>query len=215
MGTQLCNHEIRSANLHRSPAEEFLAIDEYVRAYERQWVTVAQLCLRVKQAELWKYGDFHSWEDWINKAAPKSARTIFYHVGLFKDLSSDFTPDELATMPPETAKVLRRLSPSTRRDPRIREAANGRKRGFIEAVQQTHPEELVECVEEIKLSLEASFASIFHEVVESMRLLEDDMQMSYERCIELAFIAWSHEAWGEPEAGITNLARARQLREIK
>src|ERR1035441_4207779 len=145
------------ANLQFSTLEqEFYAIDEYIRSYDRQWVTIASLCLRVKQGELWQHGGYHSFEEWLQRAAPKSARSIFYFIGLVRDLSPDFNMQELAQMPPETAKVMRRLSTSARRDPALRKAANGKKQGFIAVVQETHPEELIEQENDVLLHLEQS-----------------------------------------------------------
>lgn len=178
-----CNHEIRgTANLQ--PLQEFQAIDEYVRAYDKQWVTVAQMCLRVKQAELWKLGGYSSWEGWITKAAPKSARTIFYYTGVVAALQADFSTEEMAAMPPETAKVMRRLSRVARRDPAVRQAATRKKQQFIETVKQTHPSELIEMEYEVLLHPEESVFAMWREVVDGFRIVEDEPAMSHEQCFE-------------------------------
>lgn len=210
--------EVRAANLQDSerPTDKecFQAIDRWVREKEKEWVVVARACLEVQTRELWRHGNFHSWDEWLNNAAPTSARTIYWHIRIVRGLEADFTDAELATMPRETAKQLQRLPRSVRADPRVRRAANGKKRAFIATVQETHPEMHLENTEEIKLHLEASFVPLFHEVVEALRVIEDDPTMSYERVIELAFIAWMNEPWGEVEAGISNISRARQLQEL-
>lgn len=162
------DHEVRTtANLQSlSPKEEFEACDSFLRSYEQQvtnWPAVAQACLRVKQGELWKHGGYHSWHDWINQAAPVSARTVFYHTGLFENLLTDFTVEELAGMLPETAKALKGLSTSVRRDPRVRKAANGKKRDFIATVKETHPEQLIEDYSMLAFSLSDTQRSIVDE----------------------------------------------------
>jgi len=184
--TLTCNHEIRgTANLQSDPREEFRAIDEYVRAYDKQWVTVAQMCLRVKQAELWKLGGYSSWEGWITKAAPKSARTIFWHVGLLRDLEMDFSAEELAQMPPETAKVMRKLSRATRSDPRVRRASNGKRKAFLETVKTFHPEEHIEGEYEVLLHPEESVFQMWREVIDGMRIVEEEPALSHEQCFEM------------------------------
>ena len=177
------------ANLQFENAEqEFYFCDEYIRNYDRQWVTIASVCLRVKQGDLWQHGGYHSFENWIQTAAPKSARSIFYFIGLVRDLSPDFSVQELAQMPPETAKVMRKLSTSARRDPAVREAANGKKREFIAAVQEIHPEELIEHESELKLHLEASAMALWEEALAGARILNGDPQMSYEQFLELELL---------------------------
>jgi hypothetical protein len=167
------------ANLHLgdtvcSPEDEFRSIDAYVRDYDRQWVTVAQLCLRVKQGELWKHGGHHSWEDWINQAAPKSARTIFYYVGLVRDLP-EFTTEELQAMRPETAKAMRKLSPSVRRDKRVREAASLSKRSFIEVVKELHADQHLELDSIFGITLSETQRSVVEEEFAAWRVDDPDI----------------------------------------
>jgi hypothetical protein len=185
------------ANL-QSHIEGFKAADQYVRSYAKQWVTVAQVCLRIKQAGSWK-GEtnqktglpYTSWEDWVTDAGGPSARTIFYHTGVIKDLSPDFTAEELAEMKPETAKVMRVLDKTARADPRVRSAASGkRKRDFVKVVQETHPEQLVEQENDVLLHLEQSVFLMWRETIDGMRLLEDDLAMSHETVMEHLLGEW-------------------------
>ena len=180
------------ANLHFSTLEqEFYAIDEYIRSYDRQWVQIAQMCLRVKQAELWSHGGYHSFEDWVQKAAPKSARSIFYFIGLVRDLSPDFSMEELSEMKPETAKVMRTLSKTARADARVRQAASGKKkRDFVQVIQETHPSELLEQENDVLLHLEQSVFLMWRETIDGMRLLEDDLAMSHETVMEHLLGEW-------------------------
>ena len=210
MSTQPVPSEFSTgANLRSDEVQEFEAIDAMVRAYEKQWVLIAQQCIRVQSAALWRHGWYHSYEHWLNEAAPKSARTIFYHVGVVKDLAPDFTSEELAEMPPETAKVMRRLSTSTRRDPAVREAGKRKKRQFIETVQELHPEEHLESTFKLELQFEDSFSGIFRTFVDGIRAIEDDPELSYEKALELAVIAWFNEPF--EDSGQSNLHRVKHV----
>ena len=193
MSTLTCNHEIRptGANLHLDPRQEFLAIDEYVRGYERQWVTVAQQCLRVKTEELWRHGPYHSWEDWINSAAPKSARTIFYHVGVVKDLAPDFSAEDMAEMPVEAAKTLRKVSKAVRHDPKVRDAAKRGKKALMSVLQQDHPQEHIE--EECRVMFEASDMVEIEEICDGYRLLEADPEISLSKAIFAILEDWKQD----------------------
>lgn len=143
-----CNEEIRTANMQDGQSvgrkEEFHAINEFVREHFKQWVTVAQMCLRVKSAELWKEGKFHSWDQWVNSFGEKSARTLYYWTGAFANLLQDFSPEEIAEIAPETAKIIRGLSSSVRRDPVVREAAKSKRKAFVAVVKQRHPDQHIE-----------------------------------------------------------------------
>ncbi len=181
--------EVRSGANFQNPVELFKAIDEYIRSYDKQWVTVASMCLEVKAGSLWKHGSYHSWEDWVNKAAPKSARSIFSHVGVLTDLSPDFSMAELAAMRPEVAKAMRKLSKVARRDARVRSAASGKpRREFVKVVNETHPLEHLE--DETKVSFEASDFVEIEEIVEGYRLLESDPDIPLAKAIFAILEDW-------------------------
>src|SRR5271166_2767666 len=137
-----------TANLQRqSPSEEFWAIDQFVRMHVRGWATVAQQCLRVKQAELWRHDpQYHSWNDWLAKVSPdsKCLRTLYYHCGLVEDLSQDFTADELGHLRVEAAKTLRKVSKAVRHDPAVRNAATVSKRALLDVLRDSHPLQHIE-----------------------------------------------------------------------
>lgn len=198
-----------TANLQSSPAEEFKAIDTMVRTYEKQWVTVAQQCIRVQAAELWRHGGFHSYEHWLHDAAPKSARTIFYHVGVVKELSPDFTDAEMSELRPEAAKTLCRVSKGVRHDPAVRNAAKAGKKHLVAVLSETHPEEHIEHTEKMELHFEKSFMGIFRTFIEGIRIIEADPEMSYEKALELAVIAWFNEPF--EDSGHSNLQRVKHI----
>lgn len=196
MSTVALHAEVRpSANLQVDPKEEFRAIDGYVREYFKQWVQVAQLCLRVKSASLWRYGGFHSWDDWIESFEGKSARTIRYYTGTFSDLEPDFSPDEMAAMKPETAKVMRKLSPSVRRDPKVREASTRKRRDFVQVVQQEHPGQLIEDESVWGFTLSETERSIVEEEFEHWRA--EDPKMSDSEILVALCIAANEVRRGE------------------
>lgn len=149
MNTHINAPEMRppiAANLQTTPtdAECFVAIDAWVREKEREWAVIARACLEVQTRELWKCGDYHSWDAWLNNAAPRSARTIYWHISLLKGLEPDFTDAELSHIAPEAAKVLRSLPKSVRNDPRVREAAKGKRQALVAKLRETHPGQLME-----------------------------------------------------------------------
>jgi len=210
-----CNEEMRvTANLQLSPKEEFEACDSFLRSYEEQvtnWPAVAQACLRVKQGELWKHGGHSSWHGWIQSAAPFSARTVFYHVRLFESLNGDYTPEELAQVPVETAKVLRSMSKEARTDPAVKQAAKRKRKAFIETVKATHPEQHIESevVKTFRFS-ESQWEKIEH-AIEVFRTMNNP-----EESVENVIESWAAEfllgRW--EDSPYTNEQRAEQLQSM-
>lgn len=207
------NPEIHTANLQESerPTDKqcFDAIDAWVREKEREWVAVARACLEVQGRELWKHGGYHSWDAWLNSAAPSSARTIYWHIRIVRGLEADFTDEELATIPPESAKVLSKVSPSVRRDPRVREAAKSKKRHLVETVQETHPDQHIETDVKRVLNFTESQWAVVSEMIEAYRVMNNPETPEAAILEELA-AEWLNAPW--EDSPYSNRERAQQLR---
>lgn len=170
-----------AANLHLdkstpTDAECFLAIDSWVREKEKEWAVLARACLEVQTRELWQHGEYHSYDEWLHNAAPSSARTIYWHISILKGLEADFTDDEIGAMPPESAKVMRKLSKAARRDPVVREASTRKRKPFVELIQTLHPNEHIEDESMFAISLSDTQRDIIEEEFEYWR--KQDEQIS-------------------------------------
>lgn len=174
MNTTVNCPEVRPANLpDHSDYECFMAIDSWVRDKEKEWVAVARACMEVQTRQLYVYGGFHSWDAWLESAAPSSARTIRWHISIVKGLEPDFTDQQIGDMPKETAKAVRRLSTKARHDPRVL-AASKRKHGpFVELVNTLHPDEHLEDDSMMLFSLTESQRGIVEEEFEYWREQDD------------------------------------------
>lgn len=204
-----------SANLQDTAtrAERFHAVDAWLRDYERRntdWAALAKMVIECAQEELWREENYHSWDDWIHKAAPGCARSIYYFKMLYEGLAPDFSLEEMRQMPPESAKALNGCSSSVRRDPRIREAVKRKKQEFVAAVNELHPDQHLESTVKVTFHFEPGFIPVYEEFLAGVRLLEDDSGLERERCIELAIIAWLNAPWGDGEC--TNSQRFNRLK---
>lgn len=172
MNTQVNCPEVRPANLQTdySDAECFQAIDSWVREKEKEWVAVARACMEVQTRQLYVHGGFHSWDAWLENAAPSSARTIRWHISIVKGLEPDFTDQQIGDMPKETAKVVRRLSTKARRDPRVLAGCKRKHGPFVELVKTLHPDELIEDDSMIVFSLSESQREIADQEFEQWRI---------------------------------------------
>lgn len=210
-----CNEEIRAGeNLHLSDAEVFKACDDYLQTFENtvsNWPALAKACIEVRDRIKFPYAGFKSWTAWIHARAPQSARTVFSHIRLFDDLKEDYTPTEMSEMPPETAKVVRTLPKSIRRKNDVVAASKRPRKQFVEEVKKAYPTQLLETIDDVKLLLPESLSKLFHDTVVATRTLEEDPELSYERCVEIWILSWRNECYGEPESGVNNFARASQI----
>lgn len=185
-----------------TPQEEFEAIDSFLKSYESQvknWPAVAQACLHCKERELYKYGGYHSWHEWVQKAAPVSARTVFYYVGLFDNLRTDFTEEEMNQIPVQTAKHLRQLSSPARKDPKIRAAATKKPREFVKAVMEARPMEHFEGLGELKIEMTVSQKEKIEECFDLFKILHDDLKMNLGDVLEGICVEWLQGIKGETD----------------
>ena len=165
-----------TANMQDTDAsrlDRFRAIDTWLREYENRthdWPMLAKMCIECETEKLWLEGGHTSWDDWVRKAAPRSARSIYYHKAVYLGLLPDFSVEEMRQMKPETAKVVRKLSKAARADEAVRSAALGSpKREFVQVVQETHPLEHIEedCLLRLTESVMDEFSEAFERYVES------------------------------------------------
>lgn len=219
----VCNApEIRPEMLDFTPIQraksrhsEVLSICEHLVQALHAWGRLGKLCTLVERDKDWEllgYASFGSWMMKIEEVSGYSRAAAYSYAKLYRDLEPLWGA-EVHELSLGTANVVRQLPSALQRNPEVRHAAKRMKpKQFREKIADEYPDSHIEVREEVRLNLDGSFVPIFHEVIEAMRVIEDDPLLSYERALELAFLAWINELWGEPEAGITNLARARQLR---
>lgn len=199
----LCNHEVRqckpcTTDSKWSPRQKFQYIDEYLRDFENKladWPTVAQLCLQVREEELWKQAAYTSWADWIHQAAPMACRTVFYYLRLFEKLNGEFTTDELREMPVETAKTMTQLSKSARKNPEIRKAAKQKKREFVRVVKQVAPEQHIEESLIRSIQLTESQDEVVEKTFTAIRAQNPDTEYSDGAILEMLCALY----WAVPE----------------
>ena len=172
MGAVLREEPVVPANLQDDTptrADRFKAIDTWLREYEvrtHDWPLLAKMCIECETDKLWKEGGYSSWDNWIQKAAPRSARSIYYDKAVYLDLLPDFSIEEMRQMKPETAKVVRKLSTKVRHDAAVRSAALGSpKREFVAVVKEAHPLEHLEadCLLRLTETVMDEFSEAFEE----------------------------------------------------
>ena len=89
------------------PKKRFDAIDLEVRRIEKivnDWPSLARMCQMVDDEKLYIPGGYKSFTAWLKAAAPKCESSIRTYMATNKNLEPDFTDEEQAEMPPETAK---------------------------------------------------------------------------------------------------------------
>lgn len=157
MGTANCP-EIRTET-DITPKERALARDSFVRSFERQfadWAEIARVCCQIEQDKDYHLLGFASFGAWLMQAAPRSRSYIYLVMGRYKELSPDISDEELAQIPLESAGVLKQLSPSVRRQSKVRQQAKGKASELIVTVQKDFPDQLIEGIVERRLKFTTS-----------------------------------------------------------
>lgn len=215
------DHEVRpnlETGIERATTrfEEAVSLAHQLAAAELSWSRLGRLLTIMERDGDFKRLGFKTINSCIEKIVELSGykrASIYAFKKLYEEANANGA--DVPEMPLGSAHVFKNLPKHLQSDPEIIEAVKTSKpKQFRKKIATEHPECHIEETEDIELHLESSFVPIFHEVLDSMRVLEEQPNLSYERAVELMCIAWMNEPWGEPELGITNLQRARQLREL-
>ncbi len=137
-----------------SPKERATARDSFVREFERQfsdWSSIASCCLAIERDKDWEVLGYSSFDKWLMNAAPRSKSYLRLVMGRYKELIEDIPEEELAQIPLGSAGVLRKLSPTVRRDTRVRQAAKEKPQRFLQVLHNEFPSQHMEMVVEKKL----------------------------------------------------------------
>lgn len=198
-----------------TPKERALARDSFVRDFERRfsdWAEIARVCCEIERDRDWELLGFKSYHQWLVQAAPRSRSYIYLVTGRYKELSLDFSDEELAEIDLDSTKTLRQLSPAARRDPKIRAAAKRKPRELRQVVIETHPEQMIEDVEPRPLNFETSQAEVFDEALEAYRRFNNP-KASAEEFVESMCADYLNSPW--EDSGYTRKQRAAQLEVIE
>lgn len=177
-----------------NPVERYQAIDGHVRSWYKivmTWPYIAKYCEIVEQEKLYEHGGFDSMTAWLKVATPRCERSLRGYMSLRKNLSSEFTDDEMSAMEQETAKVIvDKIPKAHRKNPRIREAAKKPKEEFIEEVKKEAPELHIE-TELKKLVTFTESQMIFVESIRHEFCEDNDLEeISWAAFIEALCAAW-------------------------
>lgn len=139
---------------NNDPAQRFEAIDREIRHVESVvtgWPKLAKYCQMVEDEKLFKQGGYKNMTAWLQQAAPKSERSIRDYLALHKNLSPDFTDEEQAAMPVESAKFVAKnvTSREHRKNPAVRNAAK---------------KERADCARDIKAAIPGLHLEDYHHI---------------------------------------------------
>jgi|SRR5271157_1811143 len=212
------SHEIREFREQtplqraRGRHEEVIAICNHLVQALHAWGRLGKVCTLVERDKDYLLLGFESFGQWmmrIEEVSGYSRAAAYQYMKLFRELETH----DIEGMSLGTAHVFKQLPSALQRDPGVLQAAKRMKpKQFREKIATEHPESHVEMKEAICLNIDGSFATMFHEVVEAMRTLEELPELSYERAVEIAFASWMSEPW--EDSGMTKLERARQLKAL-
>src|SRR5205085_9264348 len=90
--------EIDWTEIEISRMEQFRLLDKRAReieaSYKGTWLELANICVVIRDNELWREGGYHSWNAWLLSACPTARSTAYAAINTLKQLS-DIPPEDL------------------------------------------------------------------------------------------------------------------------
>ncbi len=118
-------------------------LDGRARSIEKQWksiwVEVADICITMRDSNLWAEIGFHSFSDWLINACPTSRSMAYLAIGIREELK-DISDDDLRKIPLGNAEILKNLPRASRSDRKLLDEAKCQPpRSFVSTLLQTAP----------------------------------------------------------------------------
>lgn len=204
--------EIRPAIETRKQRADYCSA--YLQGFERcfrDWVDLAEVLIEVERDKLYVEAGYHSWDAWLVHCAPSSSRLCYLVKGRYENLITDYSPQELRAMPPETAEFVRRqVKPSLRKNPALKAVLTQKRKVAVEAMQREFPDEHFEGIDCRKLKFTDSQAKVFDEGLAAYRAMNNH-EASMEEFAEHIVAEWLDSPFESEDVGVSNRDRAHQL----
>lgn len=92
------------------------------QAWKSTWLELADLCITMRDNELWNEGGFESYSSWLISACPTSRSMAYLAVGIREELK-DISDADLKGIPLGNADILKNLNKASRTDRKLLDAA--------------------------------------------------------------------------------------------
>src|SRR5207237_10204862 len=87
-----------------SRAEQFQILDRRAREIEEitktTWLELAELCVTMRDNQLWREGGYHSFTDMLNNSCPPAQSTAYAAIGTLAQLT-DISEHDVIALPHE------------------------------------------------------------------------------------------------------------------
>ena len=104
----------------------FQNLDSQMRSIDKRWSEIwmeaADVAMTVQDSQLWREGGYHSFEDWLKKAAVRSRSWVYLALAARKELR-DISDEDLRQIPLGNADILKMLPKAIRGSQELLEAA--------------------------------------------------------------------------------------------
>src|ERR1700739_564076 len=139
MATQTLSPNLDNLTVERKAL--FQTLDAKAREIERRfrsdWLELASVCETVRDNELWREGEYHSFGDWLKSACPCSRSMAYSAMGIKAELQ-DIPREDLRLIPLGSAQILCDVPKQHR---------NGKK--LLDAAKSTPPREFISTAIEV------------------------------------------------------------------
>jgi hypothetical protein len=186
-------------------------LEEYDRRSD--WVDLAMILVECERDKLFLEVGSKTWDEWLQKHAPRSYRLCYMVKAQYKALEGSLTLEEMRKIPPETARWAaksKNISPAALKNPDVKAALFQPRRKAIAALQTAVPEQHIEDTRNHLLKFDASQDDAVLEGYGAFKLFKDE-KSSLEDFIEFCVSEWMES---EIEAGVSYRQRLEEMKGI-
>jgi len=170
-----------------SRAEQFQILDRRAREIEEitktTWLELAELCVTMRDNQLWREGGYHSFNDWLKNSCPTARSTAYAAIGTLEQLT-DISEHDLREIPPGNAHILAGV-PKKQRNGKILKAAKSQTpQEFTATVIHEAPAGHIEQKICHKFRMTSSQSKILAAALDVWKMLNDDPNAPAEVALE-------------------------------
>jgi len=179
--------EVEWPEIEISRNDQFRLLDKRAREiesiYKVTWLELADICMTIRDNELWREGGYHSWNSWLLSACPTARSTAYAAINTLKQLS-DIPPEDLREIPPGNAHILAGV-PKKQRNGKILKAAKSQTpQEFTATVIHEAPAGHIEQKICHKFRMTSSQSKILAAALDVWKMLNDDPNAPAEVALE-------------------------------
>ena len=136
------------------------------QAFRNGYIRAGMICMEMRDRELWRELDYHSFNDWLIHSAPYSRAHCYAAMKDIEELS-EIGQQDLLAIDTRNIPILKKLSTAVRSDPTVLRAASEMPQdAFAGYLATNHPQQHVSATQRVTWNLEADVVRLIQEAID-------------------------------------------------